>query len=524
MTATTAVPSFRLARLAPYLLAVGLAILAWLLFGSHVAFAEEKSGPVPPKHHVAETVEQAPHHAHPIAPKETDGAPHVQAVHVGQSPTSFAPPGHPHSGSNSVGHPAEAEGPAPVNAAPPPPAPVRPVYAAPQQVVPIAPAQPRHVEQRAWTSQPPVQAVVAETAPPAPHRPADVEEPAPVQAAPPPPPVRPAAAPAVAPATGFQTARVEPTHAQAPVLSIAAQHPVLAASVQRWAPVDEKSSAEDKAETARSFSLPAAKKIISPRPATSHPAAHGTISPRPAASHPAAHKPATANACPPPAQVSFPAGMSARSEAPVQSQPETGAPVPEASAPPELPAAMLATLPLMPAAPAPEAIAPVAAAAPPASSSVPPVATPVPLPGLAVPSRDEVLGGSPLVARLQSALTLIALALLLPLLAIVLLVQMRLMRLIRSLQAASEANEPAKRYYSLSHEEVRELAPDLVAALAHHRFCESERHQGRHRVASWLELEQASTELPQMWATCETCHHQRITKLQTGREVATAHN
>jgi hypothetical protein len=194
-----------------------------------------------------------------------------------------------------------------------------------------------------------------------------------------------------------------------------------------------------------------------------------------------------------------------------------------APAPVELPAITLVAEPSEPAAPALEASSPVAAAVPPASGSVPPpISNPVPLPRLSSPSHGDVLGANPLAAGLQPTLTLIALALLVALLAIVLLVQMRLMRLMRTLQA--DADQPTKRYYSLSHEEVRELAPDLTAALAHHRFCESERHQGRHRLASWLELEQAETELPLMWSTCETCHHQRITRLQTGREVAAAHN
>src|SRR5207302_1371397 len=135
---------------------------------------------------------------------------------------------HPHSSGHTVGHPAEPEGPQPVRAAAPPPAPVLPAHAAPQQGAPTAPAQPRHVEQRAWSSQPPVAATVPQTAAPAPaHRPAEAEEPPPVRAAaPPPPPVRPAAVLAA----GRETAGAEPTRHQGganlTVHSFASQHPV----------------------------------------------------------------------------------------------------------------------------------------------------------------------------------------------------------------------------------------------------------------------------------------------------------
>ena len=516
MTATTAVPSYRrLARLTPYLLAAGLAIIAWLLLGSHAAFAEERTGSGSHRPHLAEATEQGPHHEHPIAPKANGGASAVPAVHAGQQPTSLAATGHPHSSGHTVGHPAEPEGPPPVRAAAPPPAPVLPAHAARQQGAPIAPAQPRHVEQRAWSSQPPVAATVRQTAAPAPvHRPAEAEESPPVRAAAPPPPVRPAAVLAAGPKTAGAAPTRHQGGANLTVHSLASQHPVLVASVQRWAPAHEEevSASEDEPETVRSFSPPAAQ-TIAPQPAT-QPAAHATGAPR---STPGA-------GCAPVAILSFHKAVGARSAAPAQSQPESGVPAPAASAPLDLPPLTLVAEPSLPAAPEPQGIAPVAAAGPPAPTPLPPVTNPVPLPGLTSPSRGDVLDGSPLVARLQSALTLIALGLLVALLAIVLLVQMRLMRLMRSLQAAPEADEPAKRYYSLSHEEVRELAPDLTVALTHHRFCESERHQGRHRLASWLELEQASTELPLMWSTCETCHHQRITRLQTGREVAAAHN
>jgi len=133
-------------------------------------------------------------------------------------------------------------------------------------------------------------------------------------------------------------------------------------------------------------------------------------------------------------------------------------------------------------------------------------------------AHKAVLNGTPLVARLQSAVTMDALWLLVPLLAVVLLFQVRLMRQMRSLTAAPA--QPAPRYYSLTQAEARELAPDMVSALAHHRFCETERHQGRWRPASWLELEETGTEPLLMWATCETCHHQRMTRLRSGQEVA----
>ena len=64
MTATTAVPSYRrLARLTPYLLAAGLAIIAWLLLGSHAAFAEERTGSGSHRPHLAEATGQDPHAA-----------------------------------------------------------------------------------------------------------------------------------------------------------------------------------------------------------------------------------------------------------------------------------------------------------------------------------------------------------------------------------------------------------------------------------------------------------------------------
>jgi hypothetical protein len=117
--------------------------------------------------------------------------------------------------------------------------------------------------------------------------------------------------------------------------------------------------------------------------------------------------------------------------------------------------------------------------------------------------------------------TLGALALLVPLLAFVLWFQMRLLRGMRALQAASAGRK--KHYYSISHDEVREMAPDMIPALAHHRFCESERHRGRWRPARWLELEDTGTDVPLMWATCETCHHERMTWLN-GREVQVSRN
>jgi hypothetical protein len=124
----------------------------------------------------------------------------------------------------------------------------------------------------------------------------------------------------------------------------------------------------------------------------------------------------------------------------------------------------------------------------------------------------------------QSALSLIALGLLIPLLSFVLLFQIRLLRLTRGLKLSAPPPPALPRYLSLTHEEVRQLAPDLAPALAHHRFCESVRHEGRHRQANWLELEELEAELPHMWATCETCHHQRMTHLTSNRGVSAVPN
>jgi hypothetical protein len=126
-----------------------------------------------------------------------------------------------------------------------------------------------------------------------------------------------------------------------------------------------------------------------------------------------------------------------------------------------------------------------------------------------------LLSGADLTGRLESALSLAATACLLPLLAIVVLLQVRLLRLLRSRQPerAAQPSQPVTRHYSLTQEQARELAPDLLAALSHHRFCESERHQGRQKRATWLELEETDSEPTRMWATCDTCHHERMTEL-----------
>jgi hypothetical protein len=137
------------------------------------------------------------------------------------------------------------------------------------------------------------------------------------------------------------------------------------------------------------------------------------------------------------------------------------------------------------------------------------------------PSHNgPVLFGDPLAGRLESGLTVIALLFLVPLTAVVLLMQLRLLRRMRSLQTAASQAEPVKRYYSMTLQDVRQLAPDMLPALAHHRFCESDRHQGRWRPASWIELEEGDSETPAMWATCETCHHQRMTTLTASGAVA----
>jgi hypothetical protein len=135
-----------------------------------------------------------------------------------------------------------------------------------------------------------------------------------------------------------------------------------------------------------------------------------------------------------------------------------------------------------------------------------------------------VLSGALLGLGPQSALSLIALGLLIPLLAFVLLFQIRLLRLMRGLKPAPPPSPAPPRYLSLTHEEVRQLAPDLAPTLAHHRFCESARHEGRYRPANWLELEELDAELPHMWATCETCHHQRMTHLTSNGGVSAVPN
>jgi hypothetical protein len=177
---------------------------------------------------------------------------------------------------------------------------------------------------------------------------------------------------------------------------------------------------------------------------------------------------------------------------------------------------------------------PVPAAAP--SQEVnPPVAIAVPEPLGSHPARSgpvagsggwlrAILSGALLGLGPQSALSLIALGLLIPLLAFVLFFQIRLLRLMRGLKPSAAPPPAPPRYLSLTHEEVRQLVPDLAPALAHHRFCESVRHEGRHRLANWLELEELDAELPHMWATCETCHHQRVTHLTANGGVSAVSN
>jgi hypothetical protein len=162
-------------------------------------------------------------------------------------------------------------------------------------------------------------------------------------------------------------------------------------------------------------------------------------------------------------------------------------------------------------------------ARPAAPSQLPAETTPQPAGALVPrPTRQPSLSANPLVSHLQSAVTVGALWLLVPLLTIVLLFQVRLMRQMRSLRAGSA--KPATRHYSVTQDEVRALAPDMLPALAHHRFCESLRHQGRWRLAKWLELEDTDSDVPLMWATCDTCHHQRMTLLRNGHEVAVSHD
>ena len=176
------------------------------------------------------------------------------------------------------------------------------------------------------------------------------------------------------------------------------------------------------------------------------------------------------------------------------------APAAEAASPVQPPPPALVTLPAVPTVPS----HPVAHPEPPSHPAA--AASRLGLPLLSDPN---------FVSRLESALSLAAFACVFPLLAIIVVLQLRLLRLLRLRQPemASKASKPLTRHYSLTQEQARELAPDLVTALAHHRFCESERHHGRQKRATWLELEEADSEPTRMWATCETCHHQRMTEL-----------
>jgi hypothetical protein len=157
---------------------------------------------------------------------------------------------------------------------------------------------------------------------------------------------------------------------------------------------------------------------------------------------------------------------------------------------------------------------PLQAAPPPALS---PTGSPAANPPT-VPTPMPKLSASPLATRLQSAVTVGALWLLVPLLLVVLVFQLRLMHQLRSLAAGPAVATP--RHYSVTQDEVRALAPDMLPALAHHQFCESRRHQGRWRPAKWLELEETDSDVPLMWATCDTCHHERMTRLRSGRDLA----
>jgi hypothetical protein len=192
----------------------------------------------------------------------------------------------------------------------------------------------------------------------------------------------------------------------------------------------------------------------------------------------------------------------------------------------ELAAPPTAAIPDSPAVPVPPVASPVdtnlpaAAAAPPPETYVLPAVPAAQSTPASASHHAPVLVGDPLAGRLESGLTVIALLFLVPLTAVVLFLQLRLLRRMRSLQAPASEAQPVKRYYSMTLEDVRQLAPDMLPALAHHRFCESDRHQGRWRPASWLELEEIDSETPLMWATCETCHHQRMTTLTSSGAVA----
>ncbi|HEY4867255.1 MAG TPA: hypothetical protein VIK45_17275 [Candidatus Dormibacteraeota bacterium] len=180
-----------------------------------------------------------------------------------------------------------------------------------------------------------------------------------------------------------------------------------------------------------------------------------------------------------------------------------------------------AAQPAPPAAPAQDVNPPVAIAVPQPLGSHPARSGPVSGSSGSLPA---ILSGALLGLGPQSALSLIALGLLIPLLAFVLFFQIRLLRLMRGLKLSAPPPPALPRYLSLTHEEVRQLVPDLAPALAHHRFCESVRHEGRHRLANWLELEELEAELPHMWATCETCHHQRMTHLTANGGVSAVSN
>jgi hypothetical protein len=64
------------------------------------------------------------------------------------------------------------------------------------------------------------------------------------------------------------------------------------------------------------------------------------------------------------------------------------------------------------------------------------------------------------------------------------------------------------RCYSFTLRQVLELTPDFTHAIVHHRFCESRRHCGRERPASWMELvvDELNQESLGMWSTCRSCH------------------
>jgi hypothetical protein len=473
----TVLAHLRLARLTPYLLAVLAAVVACLLLGNHSAFAGERTGSQPARAHL----EAAPRH-------EVEHARQPQAEEATASPV--------HQLVARVDRPA---GPPPV----------------------AAPAR-RQAAQVDRPAGPP------QVAAPIHHEAAPVERPAAPPTVAAPPPVLAAASgrpahrePYVERPPAPAATRLESGGASrpAPALTMLSAAAGPSATTARW---HHKAGLEhpDRDDVAPQ---------LQPQSGDDEEAAPGsrTTAPAPEAALTAAPQRTTEAACLPPAEDSrepSPAPQQVHQARTHGSASGVAIRLNHASVRPfRQPGIALVAQPT-------EALAPILSMAPPAIGlPAPSTLLPNPPPALQpspaaeprsapTPAHQAVLSGNPLVGRLQSAVTVGALWLPVPLLALVLLLQVRLMRQMHSLTAAP--TEPATRHYSLTHQEVRELAPDMLPALAHHRFCETERHQGRWRPARWMELEDDGSDPLLMWATCETCHHQRMTRLRSGQEVA----